>query len=69
MLPPSQRCRNQTDKEPTGPYKREKLLQHLEDIAKNEKDWEEVVPFSPGLKRGKNCNYFFNIILFFNLKL
>ncbi|CAK5062352.1 unnamed protein product [Meloidogyne enterolobii] len=53
LLPPSQRCRNQTDKEPTGPYQRDKLLKYLEDKAKTEKDWEEVVPFSPGIKRGK----------------
>jgi len=52
LLPPSQRCRNQTDKEPTGPYQRDKLLKYLEDKAKTEKDWEEVVPFSPGIKRG-----------------
>jgi tropomodulin len=57
LLPPSQRCRNQTDKEPTGPYQRDKLLKYLEDKAKNEKDWEEIVPFSPGIKRG--------LILFF----
>lgn len=53
MLPPSQRCRDQTDKEPTGPYKREKLIQFLEEQAKTEKDWEEVVPYVSGLKRGK----------------
>ncbi|CAD6184541.1 unnamed protein product [Caenorhabditis auriculariae] len=53
MLPPSQRCRDQTDKEPTGPYKRDNLLKFLEEKAKNEKDWEDVSPFTPGLKRGK----------------
>uniref|UniRef100_A0A1I7YYL8 Tropomodulin n=1 Tax=Steinernema glaseri TaxID=37863 RepID=A0A1I7YYL8_9BILA len=53
LLPPSQRCRNQTDKEPTGPFQREKLLKFLEETAKNEADWEEAVPFSPGQKRGK----------------
>ena len=53
FLPPSQRCRDQTEKKPTGPYQREKLLDYLEDKAKNEKDWEEVVPFCPGFKRGK----------------
>ncbi|TKR96934.1 hypothetical protein L596_010879 [Steinernema carpocapsae] len=53
LLPPSQRCRNQTDKEPTGPFQREKLLKFLEDSAKNEEDWEEAVPFAPGVKRGK----------------
>jgi tropomodulin len=53
LLPPSQRCRNQTEKDPTGPYKRDKLLKYLEEQAKGEKDWEEVVPFNPGVKRGK----------------
>ncbi|VDL74804.1 unnamed protein product [Nippostrongylus brasiliensis] len=53
MLPPSQRCRDQTTKEPTGPFKRDHLLKFLEDKAKNEKDWEDVVPFSLGTKRGK----------------
>uniref|UniRef100_A0A914EMD2 Tropomodulin n=1 Tax=Acrobeloides nanus TaxID=290746 RepID=A0A914EMD2_9BILA len=53
LLPPSQRCKDQTSKEATGPYKREKLLKYLEESAKTEKDWEEPVPFTPGLKRGK----------------
>ncbi|VDN04102.1 unnamed protein product [Thelazia callipaeda] len=52
LLPPSQRCRNQTNKQPTGPYQRDKLLLFLEETAKQEKDWEEWVPFSPGIKRG-----------------
>lgn len=52
LLPPSQRCRNQTDKAPTGPFQREKLLSYLEETAKKEQDWEEYVPFSPGVKRG-----------------
>lgn len=53
LLPPSQRCRDQTEKKPTGPYQRDKLLKYLEEKAKGEKDWEEVVPFAPGVKRGK----------------
>ncbi|VDK71401.1 unnamed protein product [Litomosoides sigmodontis] len=53
LLPPSQRCRNQTSKQPTGPYQRDKLLLFLEESAKQEEDWEEWVPFSPGIKRGK----------------
>lgn len=52
LLPPSQRCRDQTTKEPTGPYKREKLLKYLEEKAKTEKDWDEKVPYQPGTKRG-----------------
>ncbi|PAV85293.1 hypothetical protein WR25_03589 [Diploscapter pachys] len=53
MLPPSQRCKDQTTKTATGPYKRENLLKFLEDKAKSEKDWDDVVPFAGGLKRGK----------------
>ncbi|CAJ0571325.1 unnamed protein product, partial [Mesorhabditis spiculigera] len=52
MLPPSQRCQEQTSKVPTGPYKRERLMQFLEDTAKNEKDWDETVPYQKGVVRG-----------------
>lgn len=64
MLPPSQRCRDQTDKDPTGPYKREKLLNYLEEQAKGEKDWEDVVPYSPGTKRGWDCSLPFGGLAF-----
>jgi tropomodulin len=40
-LPPSERCRDQTKKKPTGPYNRDKLIKFLEEQGKNEKDWEE----------------------------
>lgn len=52
LLPPSQRCRDQTTKMPTGPYDREKLLKFLIDKAKAEKDWEEAVPYEKKI-RGK----------------
>ncbi|CAH8861823.1 unnamed protein product [Trichobilharzia szidati] len=45
LLPPSQRCRDQTTKAPTGPYDREKLIRYLIEKAKAEKDWEEAVPY------------------------
>ncbi|XP_021354550.1 tropomodulin-1-like isoform X2 [Mizuhopecten yessoensis] len=45
FLPPSQRMKPQTSKDPTGPYKREKLLAFLEKKAKNEKDWEQMKPY------------------------
>ncbi|XP_060075182.1 tropomodulin-1-like [Ylistrum balloti] len=45
FLPPSQRMKPQTTKDPTGPYKREKLLAFLEKKAKEEKDWEQVKPY------------------------
>ncbi|CAE1178064.1 TMOD [Acanthosepion pharaonis] len=52
LLPPSQRCRDQTTKLPTGPLNRKKLLAFLEKKAKEEKDWEEQKPYT-GEKRGK----------------
>ncbi|CAL8083694.1 unnamed protein product [Calicophoron daubneyi] len=52
LLPPSQRCRDQTTKVPTGPYNREKLLRYLIERAKAEKDWDEVVPYEKKI-RGK----------------
>lgn len=52
LLPPSQRCRNQTSKLPTGPLNRKKLLAFLEKKAQEEKDWEEHKPYT-GEKKGK----------------
>jgi len=40
LMPPSDRMRNQTDKTPTGPFNRKKLLAFLEKKAKEEKDWD-----------------------------
>ena len=40
-LPPSDRCKEQTKKKPTGPFDRNKLLRFLEEQGKNEKDWEK----------------------------
>lgn len=53
LLPPSQRCRDQTTKDPTGAFSREKLLQFLEEKAKQEKDWENVVPYKKETKGKK----------------
>lgn len=50
-LPASDRCRPQTDKEPTGPYNRKKLIKFLEEQAKKEKDWD-LKPFEH-IIRGK----------------
>lgn len=44
-LPPSDRCKDQTKKKPTGPYDRSKLLRYLEEQGKNEKDWEQNKEF------------------------
>nr|4PKG_G Chain G, Gelsolin,Tropomodulin-1 chimera [Homo sapiens]4PKH_B Chain B, Gelsolin,Tropomodulin-1 chimera [Homo sapiens]4PKH_E Chain E, Gelsolin,Tropomodulin-1 chimera [Homo sapiens]4PKH_G Chain G, Gelsolin,Tropomodulin-1 chimera [Homo sapiens]4PKH_J Chain J, Gelsolin,Tropomodulin-1 chimera [Homo sapiens] len=44
--------KDQTTKAPTGPFKREELLDHLEKQAKEFKDREDLVPYT-GEKRGK----------------
>jgi tropomodulin len=44
-LPASDRCREQTKKQPTGKFDRNKLLRFLEDQGKNEKDWEKNKEF------------------------
>lgn len=45
LMPPSERMKPQTDKTPTGPFSRKKLLAFLEKKAKEEKDWENVLPY------------------------
>jgi tropomodulin len=45
MVPPSDRCRYKTDKAPTGPFSRKHLLDYLEQKAKEDKDWDEPVPY------------------------
>ncbi|NXS51868.1 TMOD1 protein, partial [Brachypteracias leptosomus] len=51
LLPAGLRQRDQTQKPPTGPFKREELMAHLEKQAKDVKDREDLVPFT-GEKRG-----------------
>jgi len=51
-IPPSERCRYRTTKEPTGPFNRKHLLDFLENKAKEEKDWEEIKPYIKEI-RGK----------------
>lgn len=53
FLPASDRCKPQTNKEPTGPYDRSKLLEFLSEQGKNEKDWDHYKPYVPGEKKGK----------------
>ncbi|XP_020647055.1 tropomodulin-1 isoform X1 [Pogona vitticeps] len=52
LLPAGMRQKDQTKKTPTGPFKRDDLLAHLEQQAKEIKDREDLVPFT-GEKRGK----------------
>ena len=51
MLPAGFRQRDQTKKSPTGPYDREALQQHLEKLALEHPDREDLVPFN-GEKKG-----------------
>ncbi|NXW23280.1 TMOD1 protein, partial [Circaetus pectoralis] len=51
LLPAGLRQRDQTQKPPTGPFKREELMAHLEKQAQDVKDREDLVPFT-GEKRG-----------------
>ncbi|XP_050034180.1 tropomodulin isoform X1 [Dermacentor andersoni] len=53
LIPPSERCRTQTKKKPTGPLNRRHLLQFLEKFAREQEDWPEAKPFQAGSKRGK----------------
>ncbi|XP_061490258.1 tropomodulin-1 isoform X5 [Rhineura floridana] len=52
LLPAGMRQRDQTKKTPTGPFKRDNLLAHLEKQASETEDREDLVPFT-GEKRGK----------------
>lgn len=51
MLPAGFRQRDQTKKNPTGPFDRDALLQHLEKEALEHEDREDLVPFT-GEKKG-----------------
>ena len=53
LLPASQRCKDQTSKEPTGPLKRRQLLTFLTKYAQEQEDWPEFKPFVAGVKMGK----------------
>ena len=45
LLPVHLRQANQTDKENTGPFDREHLLEHLEEQAKNAEERTDYVPY------------------------
>jgi len=53
LLPPNQRCKDQTSRTATGPLNRRKLLEFIERSALEQEDWPEVVPYQPGTVRGK----------------
>lgn len=53
LLPPSQRCKNQTTKSPTGPLNRRQLIQYLTKYALEQEDWPENKRYEAGIKKGK----------------
>lgn len=53
LLPPSQRCKDQTSKGPTGPLNRKQLIHYLTKYAIEQEDWPENKRFEPGVKKGK----------------
>ncbi|XP_078062412.1 tropomodulin-4 [Mustelus asterias] len=52
LLPAGLRQRDQTKKDPTGPYDRDQLLGYLKKEAMEAEDKEDLIPFT-GEKRGK----------------
>lgn len=53
LLPPSQRCKDQTTKTPTGPLNRQQLIHYLTRYALESEDLPEAKRYEPGIKRGK----------------
>jgi len=53
LLPPSQRCKDQTAKSPTGPLNRKQLIHYLTKYAIEQEDWPENKRYEPGVKKGK----------------
>lgn len=53
LLPPSQRCKDQTTKSPTGPLNRQQLILYLTKYAIEQKDWPENKRYEVGVKKGK----------------
>uniref|UniRef100_A0A1B6KAZ4 Tropomodulin n=2 Tax=Graphocephala atropunctata TaxID=36148 RepID=A0A1B6KAZ4_9HEMI len=53
LLPPSQRCSYECEKEPTGPLDRKKLIEHINKQALETPDRPEAKPYVAGTIRGK----------------
>lgn len=53
LLPPSQRCKDQTTRSPTGPLNRKQLIHYLTKYAIEQEDWPENKRYEPGVKKGK----------------
>lgn len=63
LLPPSQRCKDQTTKTATGPLNRKKLLTFLTEYAKQQEDWPELKPFQSGVKRGERWSALLSVFI------
>lgn len=53
LMPPNQRTAYHCDKKATGPLNREQLIDFIHQQALNDPDRPEMVPFQPGVIRGK----------------
>lgn len=60
LLPPSQRCSYECDKNPTGPLNRKKLIEHINKQALETPDMPELKPYVAGTVRGKKVFIYFN---------
>lgn len=70
LLPPSERCSYECNKEATGPLNRKKLIEHINKQALETPDLPEHKPYVAGTVRGKkvklnkiHLNYKFIVIL------
>lgn len=53
LLPASQRCKDQTNKTPTGPLNRRQLINFITKFAKEQEDWPELKKWQAGVKLGR----------------
>lgn len=63
LLPPSERCSYECNKEATGPLNRKKLIEHINKQALETPDLPEVKPYVAGTVRGKKVRTFFFFLL------
>lgn len=57
LLPPSQRCSYDCEKEPTGPLDRKRLIEHINKQAMETPDQPELKPYVAGTVRGKKVHF------------
>lgn len=66
LLPPSQRCSYECDKDPTGPLDRKKLIEHINKQALETPDKPELKPYVPGVIRGKKVDRYVMEVVIIN---